>query len=313
MKKLKYLYAAALCLICSGAGVASAQNANTAGAEALFVEGRRLMAEGKFSEACVKLAASHAAEPAVGTQLNLALCYKKAGRTASAWTTYRSAAAASRKSGQLAREKLARDEAKALEPELMYVVIAIPQPAPAGLAITLDGNAIAPSLLNLRTPIDPGDHLLTATAPAHGSWEETITVSEKEATVVIPALESTGDPAVGVDVDGSGSNTLAWVAYGAGAAGLVTGVVGLLVAGSATDKLNDRALCDDDNECRPEAQQYIDQQELYSTISLVGFIVGGVGLATGTTLMLLPGEEESDPAQLEAYVGPGSLGLKGSF
>src|SRR6188508_1232334 len=72
-----------------------------AAAEALFIEGRRLVAEGKTAEGCAKFAESQALDPGVGTLLNLARCYERIGRTASAWTTYREAASRAQAAGQL--------------------------------------------------------------------------------------------------------------------------------------------------------------------------------------------------------------------
>src|SRR5215472_1302913 len=66
-----------------------AQQASTeVAAQALFEEGKRLMSEGKYREACAKLADSERLDPGAGTLLNLAACYEKNAQTASAWSTY---------------------------------------------------------------------------------------------------------------------------------------------------------------------------------------------------------------------------------
>src|SRR5512139_3095133 len=59
-----------------------------AAAEALFLQGGKLKAQGKIEEACNKWAASQRLDPAVGTLLFLGDCYEALGRTASAWATF---------------------------------------------------------------------------------------------------------------------------------------------------------------------------------------------------------------------------------
>jgi uncharacterized protein HemY len=83
--------------------VALAQG-DKATAEALFAEGRRLMSSGNYATACQKFAASQKLDPALGTSLNLADCYDKSGRTASAWAESRDAAAAAHRVGSKDRE-----------------------------------------------------------------------------------------------------------------------------------------------------------------------------------------------------------------
>src|ERR1700733_5702276 len=76
---------------------ARAQTPNPSGkivAEALFEEGRKLVADGNFADACPKFADSQRLDPSPATLLNLASCYEKQGRSASAWVTYREAASA---------------------------------------------------------------------------------------------------------------------------------------------------------------------------------------------------------------------------
>src|SRR4051812_46143375 len=89
----------------SGAQVAG----DKATAEALFADGRKLMAAGNYAAACPKLAASQRLDPGVGTMLNLADCYERVGQTASAWAEFREAISAARAAGSKEREQLARD------------------------------------------------------------------------------------------------------------------------------------------------------------------------------------------------------------
>src|SRR4051812_16548065 len=63
-------------------------------AEALFDQGRRLLAAGNYAAACPKLEASNRLDPGIGTMLNLGDCYEKNGQTASGWAAFREAAAA---------------------------------------------------------------------------------------------------------------------------------------------------------------------------------------------------------------------------
>ena len=152
---------AAFCL--GTAGFAGAAHAQTTGAEktaaeALFGEGKRLMDQGKFSEACPKFADSQRLNPGVGTLLNLARCYQKNGQTASAWSTYKEAAGAARSAGQTDREGVARRESAALEPTLPKLTVTV-SPENASLSnveIRLDGAVLPKGLWGVPAPLDSG-------------------------------------------------------------------------------------------------------------------------------------------------------------
>src|SRR3954468_2190760 len=87
------LFAASLSMLAPSSALAQDASSQAA-AQALFEQARKLMADGKFPEACPKLAESQRLDPGAGTLLNLGHCYEKSGRTASAWVTFKDAAAA---------------------------------------------------------------------------------------------------------------------------------------------------------------------------------------------------------------------------
>jgi serine/threonine-protein kinase len=183
----------------------SAQNARAdtegdkAAADALFDAARDLMEAKDYESACPKFRDSHALDPAVGTLLNLGLCYKAAGKTASAWTSYREAAALARSSGQSDREELARSEIKALEAILTKLVIEVtPEAADVeGLKLTRDGSEVPRTMWGLPVAVDPGAVVVEASAPGHNSRSATIQVGGEGKTVSfrVMALKRIATPA----------------------------------------------------------------------------------------------------------------------
>src|SRR5262245_8102865 len=113
----------------------------TATAEALFAEGRRLAAEGKYAEACPKFEGAQTVAPTPGTLLNLGDCYEKTKRFASAWASYREAVALGRSTGRNDLADVARKRSTAIEGKLAKLSITVNAPAP-GIEITRDGVVV---------------------------------------------------------------------------------------------------------------------------------------------------------------------------
>src|SRR3954465_9465866 len=91
VRRVSFFLGVTVFSIALNAGAQGKSGGNRAAAEALFNQGRDLMTAGKFVEACPKFEASQQLDPGLGTMLNLAECYEKTGRTASAWAEYREA------------------------------------------------------------------------------------------------------------------------------------------------------------------------------------------------------------------------------
>jgi hypothetical protein len=181
---------ATLSLALRGPTLASAQADSSATALALFEQGRQLAAQGKLDQACPKFAASFQLVPKVSTLLNLADCYERSGKLASAWARFSEAAAMANREGQHDRETLARDRAAALEPKLGKLTVATAA-RPDGMVVKRDGVALDAAVLGSAVPVDAGAHLVEASAPGFKPWSQTVQVGARASiTVTVPPLES---------------------------------------------------------------------------------------------------------------------------
>lgn len=143
----------------------------TAIAEQLFRDGRALLEAGRIDEACDKLAASQRLAPALGTQLNLAICREQQGKTATAWSMFADVEAAALRNGDGARASVAQRHEAALAGKLKKIVIEVPAPPP-GMIVKLDGTALPAGALGTEIPLDPGTHDLVVAAPGKKTWEQ---------------------------------------------------------------------------------------------------------------------------------------------
>jgi hypothetical protein len=190
--------AASLAVLGSWATPAFAQVGNAALAESLFREGKRLSGEHKFSEACPKFAESYKLDPGLGTLLNLATCHESEGKPASAWAEFSEAAARAKREGDNDRAQLAEEHVRALEPKLAHVSIGLaPGATVSGLIIKFDSRELSSAALGMQIPVDPGKHLLEASAPGKQSYSQTFDAPSVPTTlaVTIPVLQDTSSAA----------------------------------------------------------------------------------------------------------------------
>jgi hypothetical protein len=174
--------------ILASVSLASAQSAE---AEVLFREGKKLLKAGKLAAGCDKIEASERLESSVGTLLNLGDCRERLGRLASAWSAFRKAGAmAKRTGGDGKRQQEALKRASALEPRLPNLVIQVSSRID-GLVIKRDGEIVDPALWNTPVPVDPDSYSIVVEAPGYKPWqsEVAITAKLKRKVVTIPQLE----------------------------------------------------------------------------------------------------------------------------
>ena len=308
-------------------------NAKRTAAEALFMEARRLMEEGDYEQACPKFADSQRLDPAVGTLLNLGLCYKQSGKTASAWSAYREAAALARAAAQPDREELAETEAAALEAKLSKLVVSVPHPSQLeGLEVKLDGSPVLRGLWDVAAPVDPGEHTVVASAPNKKDWTGRVTVAPEAAeTLTIPLLEDAelaapigperlgttpmaavappSDEPVDVTADtGTGGlGTQKIVAIALGGVGLAGAAVGTVYGlGARADLEDSDTRCSLRSVCTDEGIQLRQDARDKAALATVGFGVGLAGVA-GCVLLWLTAEDTNEQSPAAAPTLQGSL------
>lgn len=288
-------------------GAAHAQSSSKASAEALFEEGRRLMAEGQTADACPKFADSNKLDPSSGTLLNLGACYEKLGRMASAWAAYQEAASLAQSSGRQDHLKVAQKRAAALDPTLSHIVVNVTEPAP-GIEVRRDGVAVARAEWGLAVPVDAGTHVYEATAPGYKAWKSSIDVAGEggKATLVVPALEklppgaAEGPPGGGPLPSSSWRplRTVALVSGGVGVAGLVVGTIFGLKASSTYDA-SLLGCPRDKNLCTPAGVSQRNDAITQGNVATVGFVVGAVAVAAGVVLWIVaPPSKEAKSARM---------------
>jgi hypothetical protein len=315
-------------LTASGAAAAQSATERQVMAAQLFDDAERLMAARQAADACPNYAESYRLDPQLGSLLHLAECYAAIGRTASAWANFRDALdlAAARAD---ARTPRIRERIAELERALPRVVLEVSPAAPPDLQINQDGNPVRRIMWGEPTPVDPGDHVLSARALGRKNWVVTIRIPAASSTtrVAIPDLSpqmaalppTFAAPKENVDagVTRSGPSTRAatqriigWSAVGAGAVAIGVGVAFEVVRGNKIAESN--PLCPK-NECgsTAEAQRYhslISDAKAAAAIGAAGLIAGGVLAAGGVVLVLTAPGERGTSTSVRPLVGPGVLG-----
>ena len=299
----------------------SAAHAQSAEAEALFREGRRQVKAGSIAAGCDKLDASARLEPSVGTLLNLGDCREKLGKLASAWAAFRKAEAMARYSSgdDNKRGAEARRRAAALEPKLSTLAIEVSGKI-EGMTVRRDDELVDPAAWGTPMPVDPGSYAIIVEAPGYKPWRSEVKIEPgaRRQSIAVPALERAPivvppppprevEPAAAAVTVKRGT----WTKTRGVAVAL--GVLGAgAIGGGAYFAVRSRDLEDQANERCPlvvctdaEALRLNDRARTYAVRADVGFVAGGVALATGAVMWLVgtPGDTKIVPVADKGGLG----------
>lgn len=324
---------------------ALAQSAeNKAAARTLGVEGIKLANEGNCEAAVEKLARAEALYHAPTILGRLGECQVNLGKLVEGTENL----------NRVVRERLpenapsaflkARDRAQSVLdqalPKIGKLKIVV-EPNVEGLEIRVGDKIVPLALLGAERPTDPGTHQIVAHAPGYRPSTAEITLAEGGAQTVNltlvadPAQEAPAAPppeqpptqasattAAGpVDAGTQGSDkTLAYVLWGVGGAGLLTGTVTGVMAMGKKGTLDDE--CNTPSTCPEGQQSTIDSANTLALVSTIGFGIGIAGAAAGTVLFFTGNDSGAAAAlpkftafgaEARPYVTPEGAGLVGQF
>ncbi len=235
------------------------------------------------------------------------------------------------------------DELPAIEARLPYVTLLVTGGSATQLLV--DETEMPVTAVGVPFPINPGEHVFQAKAESLASEQvresfpelakktvELRLMSVRQAGVAIQPLNNHGSEATSTTALTRPKDALAglklgqYIAYGVGVLGVGTGSYFLIKWSNAAidaDRAYSQFVV---NGCQTVASADCRDQAAHvsasdhdaaraGTLSIVGYVVGGLGLGTALTMMLLrqSHDEQHAAALVRAYVGPQSAGIWGTF
>jgi hypothetical protein len=174
-------------LLARAAGATPGGRADEAFREALAHE-----EAGRYADARKLFEESARLDPASGTLIHVANCEEHEGRLAAAWDTLRRARALAVRDHAADYASLAEGRATEIAARLPAITVIVPREVAtlAGVVVREDGQPLAVEDWGAALPVDPGEHLVEASAPGRAPWTSRTTVLARtdRATVVVPML-----------------------------------------------------------------------------------------------------------------------------
>jgi hypothetical protein len=293
----RLLIALPLAFACASSPASAEGKADTTKADALFNAGRSLLDAGEYADACPKFAEAQRLAPGLGVTLYLADCYERLGRTLSALTEFQRAEhiaeARADKRGAVAHER-----ATHLATQVPSLSIEVPpQTRVEGLVVTRDGEEMPVSAWGAPVTLNPGPHVVRASAPGKAAREVSVSLPREQRTLTVtlapleaPAPEALAapphEPPVLPPLRRSPTRTGVAIALGgAGIATLATAIVLGLVAKSKADESNDGP-CNFTDHCTPQGLSLRSSAIHLGNASTALFAVGAVAVGSGVIVYL---------------------------
>lgn len=143
-------------------------------ADSLFKQGKKLMGEKKYEQACDAFEQSQKLDPGIGTELNIARCYEEWGKLAHAYTAYKSALKTAKDAGDNRADKI-EGLVNQLEPSVPHLTMHVPKDADTS-TVRIDGAPVD----DITEPIalDPGPHKVEYTTQAGAKKSKTLPIEK---------------------------------------------------------------------------------------------------------------------------------------
>lgn len=309
---------------------AQGDDAKRSAARTFATDGLTAFNAGQFDKAIDLFSRAEALVHAPPHQLYIARASVKVGKLVHAKETY----------VKMTRETLAPDAPKAftdaqasatkelaeIEPRIPKLTITVTGAGATGAKVTMDGAEVPAALIGAPQPVDPGAHVLGATASGYKPAAEVrLNIAEKaseNASLVLdtPApAEVATTTTTGVKPAGpSGFRKVSpFIAFGIGAAGIAVGTVFLFK--NRGDRDDADAICVG-GKCpsarRKDIEDLDKSADQAQTFSLIGYGVGAVGIIAGAVLLIVNRSSTSETktgVSVTPWLTANSGGLAGRF
>jgi tetratricopeptide (TPR) repeat protein len=148
------------CSFLFGLGGVAAADKDKDKADSLFKQGKKLMGEKKYSEACPAFEESFKLDPGIGGELNVARCYEEWGKLGRAYKAYTQAAKMAKEANDPRAPKI--DELVAgLDKTVPRITIKVSKGGdPTAVKAALDGTSVDGATIGQAQVVDPGPHTI---------------------------------------------------------------------------------------------------------------------------------------------------------
>jgi hypothetical protein len=289
----------------------------------LFRHARADAGAGRFAEAVEERKRVAAAKETAAVRFEIARCEEALGKTGAALADFELA----QREGEQAPKaeevaKRAGDRATALRPRVPRLIVVAPRLSPDDMAVSLDGQDLAPAALGVALRLDPGEHHVEAMAPARPTFHADLDLAAGDARtvqIVFPGPEtpSAGEKLVvaSTNLASSTQRTWGWITIAAG---------GALAAGSGLFlALRNNALQNAANEC-PAKSCTVDQANQASStessartdeaVAIVLVSAAALAVGGGVALLVTAPKSAGTVAVAPGAAGaPAGVSLRGSF
>jgi hypothetical protein len=208
--------------------------------------------------------------------------------------------------------------ASALAGRIPSVQVVIDHP-PADVVIAVDGTPLLAAAATLPRKVNPGRHVLTASAVGFDPAHAEVTVAEGAALLVPLSLSprSGADPGPAAPPRARGEarrvSPLVYVGFSVGGAGLIVGAAAGVLSLQKTSAL--KAACPGGS-CPAGKHADLASANALANLSNGGIVVGVAGAVLGVVGVVKsrPRDRAPEPVvSIEPVIGPGALGLRGTF
>lgn len=300
-------------------------------ADQLFKQGKKLMEQKRFADACASFEKSYKLDPGIGAQLNIAKCYQEWGKIGQAYIAYVAAEKAAKAANDDRAPKI-HEYVAALEPDIPHLTINLPKDIkPEQIKVTLDGQPL--TTFGEPIVVDPGPHMIEYYVSGSGRKQNQVVPLERggkqDVTLEIQKPKPTRDPNAGdpkpdepieKPVTTGRNQRIAGIALGGG--GLAAILVSTIMTVAAKSKYNDALAmyCGGmTNNCDPMGLTLTHEARSTANQATIVFLLGTAMVGGGVALYLLaprsapasdgaPAEEQQS-LYLVPSVGPNSAGI----